>query len=193
VRLEEPKVGRHPSAALEDDDVPGHDRGRIDLRGLPLAHNNGAGRHQPAQTADRRLGLALLREADQCIDGERQRDYDRVDALAQREAEHERDNEDDDERALELTRQDLDVTRGRRLRQRVGTEPPQPFGGILLRQPRRCRVELARHIRGLTRVPRSCDSASCLIRHRHILTPDSGTASESKNHGSMGFASISAC
>ena len=113
-----------PSAALEDDDVPGHDRRRIDLGGPPLAHNNGAGRHQPAQTADRGLGLALLREADQCVDGERERDDDRVDALAQRQAEHERDDEDDDERALELTRDDLDVAWGRRLRQCVGTEPP---------------------------------------------------------------------
>jgi hypothetical protein len=77
---------------------------------------------QPSQLAQRRhraLGAAFLETADQRVDHHHGQDHRRVAQVTQRHRQHRGDEEDGDQRALELVQQDAPQRPRRRLRQHV--------------------------------------------------------------------------
>ena len=103
VRPDEAQIGRYPRTGLEQDDVARHEIPAVDLFVAAVADDARVGHHQLHQREHRTLGLAFLREPDHCVQHQHRGDHHGVQVLAEHHRDGERGEQDEDQRAAELT------------------------------------------------------------------------------------------
>ena len=101
-RLEEPEVGGHNAAGLEQDDIPRHQLGGQHGADVPAAKHRGVGRGHGLEGLHGALGPVLLDEADHRVEHDDGDDGDGVCGLADQPRNHRRDQQDEDHEILEL-------------------------------------------------------------------------------------------
>ncbi len=87
---EDPTVGRHPVAGLEQDHVAGHQGLGLDLDGAPVAPDPGRGHEHRAQGVEALLGLGLLHEPEHGVEQQHHGDDRGVLQVADRPGQHRR-------------------------------------------------------------------------------------------------------
>ncbi len=101
-RLDEPHVGGHVVARLEQDAVAGHELAGGDGQGLPSPQHPRLGGGHLLERRQRLLGLRFLDHADHGVEDDDEDDRTRVDVLAKDDGYHRCHHQDDDEKVLEL-------------------------------------------------------------------------------------------
>ena len=120
--LEQPQVGRHLVAGLDEDDVARHQPFGGDGLAMAVAQHAGLQRQHLADGIERPLGLALLDEADQRVDDDDAGDDRRIDVVLHQGGDRRRDEQDVDQDVVELEQQPD---------QRAATlRRPQPVGAV---------------------------------------------------------------
>ena len=148
VGLQQPQVRGDLAPGLQQDDIARHQRVGVDLQGLAAPRHPGAGRHQPLQGLGRALRPELLNGADDGVDQQHREDEPRVRVLPQPEGDQGRDQQDIDQRALELAQKDAGQG-GRPLdRQAVGAEVLEARRGGFPREPQTGAPEPLQRLRG---------------------------------------------
>jgi hypothetical protein len=83
LHLQQPQVGRHAVARSQQHQIAGHQVGGIDVLAPAVAQHHRMRRQHRADRVQRRLGLALLDEADDGVDHHRGQQHAGVDPVAQ--------------------------------------------------------------------------------------------------------------
>ena len=131
-RLDHPQVGGHLVARLQQHDVAGHQVGPVHRHAPPVAQHGGArGEHAPDRR-HRRLGLALLEEADHRIGQHHGQDHAGIDPVLQGPRHHGGAQQDIDQHVVELRQKPQQRPARPRLGQPVRPvfgQPPRGLGG----------------------------------------------------------------
>ncbi len=158
--LDQARIGRHRVAGGQQHDVAGHQLARREHLLAAVAQHAHLQRGQPAQRGHRALGAAFLEAADQRVDQHHRQDDHRVAVVAQRHRQHRGDEQDVDQRALELAREGAPQRPRRRLGQGVGAMPR-----LAARRPRR---RPARDAGSLPQAASTCSATSGHARGRMV-------------------------
>ena len=168
-RGQQPPIGRHPVPRLQRHHVTDHQLSRVQVLRPPVpAH--GRGRHQHVlECLQRCLRARFLDEPDGRVEQHHRRDDHRGLPLpAHDQADHRGDQQDDDQKVLELPQERLPPRLTPRLDQPVRTVPVQPPG----RLPRRQACARV-HLQALRRLPGRCGvpgrRSSGDVGHRPIV------------------------
>ena len=163
------RVGRHPVAGLEHEDVAHDDLGGVDHPHLAVAQHARARAREPAQRVERRLGAVLLEHADDDVRDDDEHDDDGVEDLACEQRDHARAREQVHHRVRDLGEDQL-RDRGTGLdAELVGAAGGKALGGIGGREPDGGRdAELLGCGLGVERMPRSRGGIRGRSRHRSL-------------------------
>jgi len=133
--LQEPRIRGNEIAAVEHEQIAADDLGRGHDGDPPGAHDAGAGRRQPGKGRDGPLGTVLLEEPDQRVQHHDREDRRAVDRLAEGRRDDRGADQDPDDEAAELSRQNGERGRRRALAELVDAVVREPECGLVRRQP----------------------------------------------------------
>ena len=119
-RLQQPQIGGHLVARLQQHDVPGDEFRAVHRYPQAVAQNVGPGREHLPDRGHRRFGLAFLEEADRRIGQHDRQDHPGVHPVLQRPGDHRRADEDVDQHVVELSREAQQRTARLHLGQPIG-------------------------------------------------------------------------
>ena len=137
--LDQPSIGGDKISRIENEQIAAHDLARRHQLGVTVAHDARAGRCHARERGHRSLGPILLEEADRGVQQDDRENRAAVDPLAQRHGHDRGHDQQPDDEAAELSREQREERRATRGPQLVRT---------IAREPQRCLCarESAAHI-----------------------------------------------